>query len=110
MPEPRGERRAPQPRLYSWEQLRGRQRIYLRRRSDKARFAAHLGAAAGLVGLSAWWVFPLHSFAGPVLVSLTRTHGVHVGDLATLPFLAIAGWSSISALRMLQPAPVPARR
>jgi hypothetical protein len=96
------ERRAPQPLLYSPDQLRGRQRIYLRRRSDKARFAAHVVGAVGLVGLSVWWVFPLHSFAGPVLLTLTAGHGVHLGDLPALPFLFAATWSAVAAGRMLR--------
>ena len=96
------ERRAPEPLLYSSDQLRGRQRIYLRRRSDKLRFAAHVGGALGLAALSAWWVIPLHSFAGPVLLTLTAGHGVHVGDLPALAFLFAAGWSGVEAGRMLR--------
>ena len=65
------------------------------------RFAAHVGGACGLVALSLWWVIPLHSFAGPVLLTLTPSHGVHAGDLPTLPFLFVAAWSSLAALRML---------
>jgi len=87
--------------LYSTAQLQGRSRIYFRRRSDKVRFAAHVGGATGLVALSLWWVIPLHSFAGPVLLTLSPGHGVHVGDLPTLPFLAVAAWSGFMALRML---------
>jgi|SRR5688572_19631834 len=96
------ERRTPEPLLYSTAQLQGRSRIYLRRRRDKVRFAAHVGAACGLVALSLWWVIPLHSFAGPVLLKLTSAHGVHVGDLPTVPFLLAALWSAIAALRMLE--------
>lgn len=95
------ERRAPEPLLYRAEQLRGRSRIYFRRRRDKVRFAAHVGAAGGLVALSWWWVVPAHSFAGPVLVKLTGSHGVHLGDLPTLLFLAVAAWSGAAALRMV---------
>jgi hypothetical protein len=96
------ERRTPEPLLYSTEQLQGRSRIYLRRRRDKVRFAAHVGAACGLLTLSLWWVIPLHSFAGPVLLRLTPGHGVHVGDLPTVPFLFVAVWSVVAALRMLE--------
>jgi hypothetical protein len=96
------ERRAPEPLLYSTDQLRGRRRIYLRRRRDKVRFAAHVGGALGLVALSAWWVIPLHSFAGPVLLTLTAGHGVHVGDLPALAFLCAAGWSGVEAGRMFR--------
>ena len=95
------ERRTPEPLLYSTAQLQGRSRIYFRRRRDKVRFAAHVGGAGGLVALSLWWVIPLHSFAGPVLLRLTASHGVHVGDLPTLPFLVVAAWSVVAALRML---------
>ena len=28
-----------------------------------------------------WWVIPTHSFEGPVLVTLSHSHGIHVGDL-----------------------------
>ena len=99
------DRRTPEPLLYSPAQLRGRSRIYLRRRRDKVRFAAHLGAAGCLVGLSAWWVIPVHSFAGPVLMTLTPSHGVHVGDLPTVPFLLAAIWSAIAALHTLEIGP-----
>ena len=95
------ERRTPEPLLYSTAQLQGRSCIYFRRRRDKVRFAAHLGATVSLVALSLWWVIPLHSFAGPVLLRLTPGHGVHVGDLPTVPFLLAAAWSVITALRML---------
>ena len=101
------ERRAPEPLLYSTEQLRGRSRIYFRRRTDKVRFAAHVGGACGLAALSWWWVIPVHSFAGPVLVRLTPGHGVHVGDLPTLPFLAVAAWSGMTALRLLDVRSAP---
>lgn len=96
------ERRTPEPLLYSTAQLQGRSRIYLRRRRDKVRFAGHVGAACGLLALSLWWVIPLHSFAGPVLLKLTPGHGVHVGDLPTVPFLLVAVWSVVMALRMLE--------
>ena len=98
---PTTERRAPEPLLYSAAQLQGRSRIYLRRRRDKVRFAAHVGAAGALLSLSLWWVIPLHSFAGPVLLKLTPGHGVHVGDLPTVPFLLVAAWSVVAAVRML---------
>lgn len=100
MPAP-NERRAPEPLLYSNAQLRGRQPIYLRRRRDKVRFAAHVVGAGALVTLSAWWVIPLHSFAGPVLLTFTRSHGVHLGDLPAVPLLVVAGWSAVAARRML---------
>ena len=95
------ERRAPEPLLYRPDQLLGRRRIRLRRATDKARFAAHVTAAAALVALSVWWVVPLHAFAGPVLLTLTATHGVHEGDLPVLVFLAVAARSLLSAQQLL---------
>ncbi|MEO5842755.1 MAG: hypothetical protein ABIQ73_16790 [Acidimicrobiales bacterium] len=95
------ERRTPEAVLYTPAQLQGRSRIYFRRRTDKIRFAAHVGGACGLVALSLWWVIPLHSFAGPVLLKLTPAHGVHAGDLPTVPFLFVAAWSAVAAIRML---------
>jgi hypothetical protein len=100
----REERRLPEPLLYSRDQLLGRTPIRLRRKSDKRRLVAHLVAATGLVALSGWWVIPLHSFAGPVLLRLTRTHGVHRGDLPALVFLLFAGWSLTQARRIVTPA------
>jgi hypothetical protein len=99
------ERRAPEPVLYSPAQLKGRSRVYFRRKSDKVRFALHLGAASGLVGLSLWWVIPVHSFAGPVMMTFAQGHGVHFGDLPTVPFLLIAAWSAVAAMRTLEPSP-----
>jgi hypothetical protein len=97
------ERRARQPLLYTPDQLLGRTPIRFRRKADKRRFAAHLLAVILLVGLSLWWVVPLHAFAGPVLLTLTRTHGVHVGDLPTLVFLALAARSLVVARRLAAP-------
>ena len=95
------ERRAPEPLLYTGEQLTGRAPIRLRRRTDKIRFAAHLAAALTLLALTAWWVIPLHGFAGPVVLSLTADHGVHVGDLPCLLFLAFAARSTFVAGRLV---------
>lgn len=95
------ERRAPEPLLYRPEQLVGRRPIRLRRRSDKVRLAGHLVAVALLVGLSVWWVVPLHVFAGPVLVTLSASHGVHAGDLAVFAFLAAATRSMVLARELV---------
>jgi hypothetical protein len=94
------ERRAPEPLVYRPDQLLGRRSIRLRRRSDKVRLAAHLTIVAVLVVLSIWWVVPLHAFAGPVLLTLTATHGIHAGDLPVFVFLAVAGRSMLAAQRL----------
>jgi hypothetical protein len=104
-PEPydaaaRAERRAPEPLFYTPEQLMGRAPIRLRRASDKRRLAAHVVAALVLLGVTAWWVLLPHEFAGPVLLTLTRTHGVHVGDLPSAVFVAVAGRSLVAARRL----------
>ena len=70
---------------------------------EELRFAAHLGAAAALVVLTGWWLVPLHWFAGPVLVPLTASHGVHVGDLPALLFLAGAARSLVASWRLASP-------
>ena len=95
------ERRAPQPFLFTPDELLGRRPIRLRRAADKRRLVAHLVLAAALVGLSGWWVVPLHAFAGPVLVTFTAEHGVHAGDLPVLGFLAVAGRSLLTAGRLV---------
>lgn len=84
------ERRSRERFIYSWDQVLGRAPIYTRRRRDKQRLAAHAAAVVALVSLTLWWVVPLHTFAGPVLFTLTGSHGVHAGDLPTLLFLAVA--------------------
>jgi len=94
------DRRSAERFFYTKDQLLRRAPIHLRRRRDKERLVGHLGLAAALVGLSVWWVIPLHDFAGPVLVALTPSHGVHVGDLPTLVFLAVAGRSLVAAARL----------
>lgn len=100
------ERRGRQRVLYSRAQLLGRSPIYLRRRRDKQQFAAHLAAALFLLGLSLWWVIPLHSFAGPVLFTFAPGHGVHEGDLVTLFFLAVAARSVVKAVLIGRRRPV----
>jgi len=97
------ERRAPERLLYQPDQLLGRRPIRLRRRSDKIRLAAHLGAVVALVALSLWWVVPLHGFAGPVVLTLSRSHGVHAGDLPVVAFLALGARSSFAAKQLLRP-------
>lgn len=93
------ERRSRERFVYSWDQLLGRAPIYTRRRRDKQRLVAHVVAVVVLVSLTTWWVVPLHPFAGPVLFTLTASHGVHVGDLPTLVFLAVAARSVLVVAR-----------
>lgn len=95
------ERRAPEPLLFSPDQVLGRAPIRLRRRSDKIRLVAHLAAVAALLALTAWWVLPVHAFAGPVVLTLTATRGVHAGDLPSLLFVALAGRSLWAAGRLV---------
>ena len=91
-PERQGgaERRAPERRLYTLDQLLGRSPIWLRRRTDKWRLASHVAATLGLLALTVWWVVPLHTFAGPVLLVVAPGRGIHAGDLPTLVFLLLA--------------------
>lgn len=96
------ERRAPERKLFTVDQLLGRSPIWLRRRTDKWRLAAHILVVIALVALTVWWVVPLHAFAGPVLLKLAPGRGVHAGDLPTLAFLALAARSLRSAQRIVQ--------
>ena len=96
-PEGTGDRRAPEPLFYSGDQLLGRAPIRLRRATDKRRLAMHLLLAALLMWLTAWWVLIPHVFAGPVLFALSPSHGVHLGDLPSLLFVAVAGRSLLVA-------------
>lgn len=98
----RPERRAPESLRYTVDQLLGRVPIRLRRRTDKWRLIGHLLAVVALVGLAAWWVVPLHAFAGPVLIKLAPGRGVHAGDLPSLAFLALALRSTWVASRIVR--------
>lgn len=90
---PRRERRAPEGRSYTIDQVLGRTPIRLRRRGDKVRLAVHVAATAGIVALTVWWVVPVHVFTGPVLFVFAPGHGVHVGDLPVLLLLLAAARS-----------------
>ena len=109
-PERDGERRVNRtPLLLSPDQLLGRAPIPTRRRSDRRRIAAHLAVAAVLVGATSWWVLLPHLLAGPVVLTLTATHGVHLGDLPTLGLLAVAARSLLEVRRLVArrpPAPL----
>ena len=97
------ERRAPEPLLYTGEQLAGRAPIRLRRRRDKTRLAYHLILALVLTALTVWWVVPSHTFAGPVVMDLagpSGDHGVHLGDLPSLAFVLVAVRSAVQACRL----------
>lgn len=73
----------------------GRAPIRLRRRSDKARLAAHVCATLAMAALIAWWVLPVHAFTGPVLFMFAPGRGVHLGDLPALVFLLVAARSVV---------------
>ena len=97
-----GERRAPERLLFTPGQLLGRDPIYLRRASDKRRLSVHIAATVLLLGITAWWVLLPHAFAGPVLLTLTRTHGVHEGDLPSLAFVVLAARSLVVSGRLVR--------
>lgn len=101
-PPSQRERRARQRPLYSVDQLLGRSPIWLRRRSDKLRVAAHVTGVVALCALSVWWVVPQHWFSGGVLIVIAPGRGVHVGDLPTVVFLGLAVRSARSARRLLR--------
>ena len=100
-PARQGERRAPEPLLYTPEQVLGRSPIRLRRAADKRRLALNLAVAVALLALTVWWVFIPHSFAGPVVFVLTTDHGIHLGDLPSLAFVAVACRSLMAARRIV---------
>jgi hypothetical protein len=98
------DRRAPEPLLYTGEQLAGRAPIRLRRHRDKTRLAYHLILALVLTMLTVWWVVPSHTFAGPVVLNLAGPrgdHGVHLGDLPSLAFVLVALRSAVQACRLV---------
>ena len=99
-PARHGERRAPEPLLYTREQLLGRAPIRLRRASDKRRLAAHLVLAAVLMTVTAWWVLVPRLFVGPVMFVLIEGHGLHLGDLPSLLLVAVAVRSLLIARRL----------
>jgi hypothetical protein len=41
-------------------------------------------ALIGLWVVAGWWVVAVHPWAGPVLVTVTETNGVHLGDLPAI--------------------------
>lgn len=50
-------------------------------------------AVAGvLVVLCVWWVLADPAPKGPLLLSLSSSHGVDLVDLAILPVLFVVGW------------------
>jgi hypothetical protein len=38
----------------------------------------------GLWIAAGWWVVAVHPWAGPVLLTVTETHGLHAGDVPVL--------------------------
>jgi hypothetical protein len=98
------ERRAHTAVSYSWDELRGRSQLYLRRRRDKERLALHLMVIVAMAGLTAWWVVPHHSFSGRVVYILSPGRGIHVGDLPAAAFVLIglaSAWFAVRALDRL---------
>lgn len=61
------------------------------RRSLRERCAYGVLAFA-LALFATWWVGPPHTWDGPVLLTLTASHGVHLGDLPAIPVFLFAGW------------------
>lgn len=47
-------------------------------------------AAAALWAVVVWWVVAAHPLTGPVLVTVTESNGVHLGDLPAVA-LGVAG-------------------
>jgi len=92
-----GDRRAPERRFYSGDQLVGRTPIRLRRASDKRRLAMHLLLAVLLLSVAAWWVFVPPVFVSPVVLVFNQGHGVHLADLPALLFVAVAARSLLVA-------------
>lgn len=92
---PRRDRRAPQSRFYTLDQVLGRAPIRLRRRSDKVRLVAHACATVAMAALVAWWVLPVHTFTGPVLFAFAPGRGVHLGDLPAVVFGLVAARSVV---------------
>lgn len=48
--------------------------------------------ASTLLALLVAWVLLPHRWEGPVVWSITDTHGVHVADLIGLAIAGVAGW------------------
>lgn len=48
--------------------------------------------AAILLALLAVWVLLPHGWEGPVVWSLSDTHGVHLTDLVGAALVAVGGW------------------
>lgn len=47
---------------------------------------------AVLLVLLAVWVLVPHPLEGPVVFTLTATHGIHLGDLLGVAVAALIGW------------------
>jgi len=54
--------------------------------------------AVGLVGVAVTWILVNSSVEGPVLLTLTPSHGITVADLASLALIIIAGFIFIATL------------
>lgn len=49
-------------------------------------------AVLALWVVAGWWVVAVHPWAGPVLLAVTETHGLHVGDV---PAVALGGLTTV---------------
>lgn len=60
-----------------------------------------VGIAIVCVGTAGFWLsLGRHRFAGPVIMTIGREHGIHIGDpLALLPVIA-GGWVLVLAIRV----------
>ena len=60
-----------------------------------------IGIAMACVATSGFWLaLGRHRFAGPVILTVGREHGIHIGDpLAVLPVIA-GGWFVVRAFRL----------
>lgn len=71
----------------------------------------HLLLAALFLALAIAWVWESNPFSGPVLLTLTKDHGVHSSDVVAFP---LAGFGMLHAARWWaqlrrRPALIPVR-
>lgn len=55
--------------------------------------ALRIAVTVGVWTPALWWVLATHRFQGPVVLYLTETHGVHLGDIpAPVVAGAVTAW------------------